>query len=93
MSIDPCIALFRTLKKKGWSYAKREKGMWLRKGDYFLQALEDKWVLYYKIGENLNQISEKAYGRRQSQEIARSIQSDQKVRQRCILSTSREDHT
>jgi len=83
MPTNAVIALFRTLRRKGWSYAKEDSGMWLRNGDYFLEVLEDRWKLYFKIGENLYQINEKAFGRRQSQEITRSMEKDQKERRRC----------
>jgi hypothetical protein len=83
MGIDVRRALIRTLKRRDWKYAKEVEGIWLRKDEYFLFADREEWRLHRKTGEKLITVKVGKYGRRQSQNIMRALDSDRKVRRRC----------
>lgn len=91
MKIDARQTLFRVLRRSNWTPTKDTSGMWVRKDNYFVLLGEKEWTLYVKLGRDLIQVHAKVYGRRQSQDIKKIMEKDQRVRQRCIPSSSKVD--
>lgn len=91
MEIQPKIILYRVLRKNGWTPFGEEEKLWVHKEDYYILLEEEKWILFVKLGRDLIQVQAKVYGRRQSQDIQRAMDRDQRVRQRCIGFNSRVD--
>jgi hypothetical protein len=77
------------LRKNGWTPFGEEEKKWVRKGDYYILLEEEEWILFVKLGRDLIQVQAKVYGRRQSQDIQRAMDKDQRVRQRCTSFSSK----
>lgn len=89
MDIQSKIILYRMLRKNGWTPFGEDEKKWVHKGHYYILLDEEEWILFVKLGRDLIQVQAKVYGRRQSQDIQRAMDRDQRVRQRCTSFSSK----